>query len=245
MSRRRFWKIIILIIGGVLVTGLAVFLWRTDLLSRCRTAEQLRFALAEYEPWSAAVFFLLQLCGVIFAPIPSNLIALAGGLSFGVWKGFLLTFFAVNLGSSTTFLLARLVGKNAAQRLIGKKVAAKYQALLRRKRDAFLVMAFLLPFFPDDLLCIFASLTEISWKRFALIVLLTRHWGLLAASAIGASLFTLPGWALPVLSLAGVALFLLGILYGDRVEAVLMRRLHKGSPQPPPFPEEPPKSSKN
>lgn len=227
MQKQHIWKIAILIVGGALVTGLAIFLWQTDLLSRCHTAEQLRSALDEYQPWSAVVFFFLQLCSVIFAPIPSNMIALAGGLSFGVWKGFLITFLAVNLGSNTTFLLGRLLGKDVAQRFISKKVTEKYQTLLRRKRDAFLIMAFLLPFFPDDLLCIFASLTEISWKRFALIVLLTRHWGLLAASAIGASLFTLPGWALPLLCVAGVALFLLGILYGDRIEAALMRRLRR------------------
>lgn len=227
MSKEKRTKLILLIAGGLLVTALAVFLWRTDLLARCGTAESLRDALEGFQPWSMAVFFVMQLCSVIFAPIPSNLVALAGGLSFGVWKGFFLTFFAVNLGSNITFLLGRILGRNAVQRFLGAKLPAKYLKLLRRKRDSFLILAFLFPFFPDDLLCIFASFTDISWKRFAIIVLLTRHWGLLVASALGSSLFTLPGWALPLVAVGGVALLVLGLLFGDQLEDAITGLLRK------------------
>ncbi|MCD8341250.1 MAG: VTT domain-containing protein [Clostridiales bacterium] len=150
-------------------------------------------------------------------------------MALGLWQGFLLTFLAVNLGSSITFLLSRTIGRKAAQCLVERKLPSKYQSLLKRKGTSFLIIAFLFPFFPDDMLCIMAGLTDISWKRFALIVLCTRHWGLLVSSALGSSLLTLPGWALPLLVLAGLGLFLLGLLYGDRLERAVLRRLRRNA----------------
>lgn len=226
MSRQRIKQAILLTVCGLIIVALAIFLWKTGLLTQLQDARQLQDTISSYGAGSAAVFFLLQLCSVIFAPIPSNVIALVGGMSLGVWKGFLLTVLAVNLGSNITFLLSRTIGRSAAQRLVQKKLPANYQTLLKRKETAFLIIAFLFPFFPDDLLCIMAGLTEISWKRFALIVLCTRHWGLLAASALGSSLLTLPGWLLVLVTAAGIGLFLLVLLYGDRAEAAVLRWLH-------------------
>lgn len=176
-------------------------------------------------PWSHVVFLLLQLSSVILAPIPSNLMATAGGACFGFWQGFAMTFCSVTLGSLLTFSLSRRLGRRWAQRMVEQKVSDKYLSLLERKRDSFLVLVFLFPFFPDDLICILAGLTDIPFRRFALIVLLTRHWGLMVASLAGANLFTAPGWMLPVLAAAGVILFLLGLRYGDAVEESLLRRL--------------------
>ena len=104
---------------------------------------------------------------------------------FGTWPAFLLTFGAVTAGSLLTFSLARALGQDFADRLVSKKLSEKYQDLLHAKAPVFLVLAFLFPFFPDDMLCILAGLTRLSFHRFALIVLLTRPWGLLFASALG------------------------------------------------------------
>lgn len=176
-------------------------------------------------PWSHLCFALLQLSSVIVAPIPSNVMATAGGVCFGFPTGFFLTFAAVTGGSLLTFSLARTLGRDRVQRMVERKVSERYLSLLQRKRDSFLVLVFLFPFFPDDILCILAGLTDIPFRRFALIVVLTRHWGLLVASLMGANLFTLPPWALPAMAAAGVALFAAGLRWGDALELRLLRVL--------------------
>ena len=75
------------------------------------------------------------------------------------------------------------------------------------------------------MLCILAGLTNLSFCRFAVIVLLTRPWGLLFASALGGSTLNLPGWVMVPIGLAGLALFLLGMKYGDRLEESVLSRL--------------------
>ena len=77
---------------------------------------------------------------------------------FGMWPAFLLTAGAVVLGSAVVFWLARVLGHSFAGRFVSQKVSDKYLDLIRRKRDIFLVLVFLFPVFPDDLICILAGL---------------------------------------------------------------------------------------
>ena len=162
---------------------------------------------------------------MILAPIPSNITAAAGGVLFGTWTAFLLTFAAVAAGSLLVFGLARALGRDFADRVVSRKLSDKYQDILRSKAPVFLTLAFLFPFFPDDMLCILAGLTDISFRRFTVIVLLARPWGLLFASALGGSTLGLSPWVMVPIALAGLALFLLGMKYGDRLEERLLARL--------------------
>ena len=184
-------------------------------------------AWVESWPYSEVVFFCLQLTSVIVAPIPSNVTAAAGGLLFGFPKGFFITIAAVLAGSSITFNLAKLVGREAVQNFLNKKLDPKYMDLIERKRDVFLWLAFLFPFFPDDLICIFAGLTDIPYQRFIVIVLLARPWGLLFASALGGSALSLPGWSIPILAMVLAAAFFFGMKYGDQIENALMEKMRR------------------
>ncbi|MBQ9165856.1 MAG: TVP38/TMEM64 family protein [Oscillospiraceae bacterium] len=184
-------------------------------------------AWVESWPYSEVVFFCLQLTSVIVAPIPSNVTAAAGGLLFGFPKGFFITIAAVLAGSSITFNLAKLVGREAVQNFLNKKLDPKYMDLIERKRDVFLWLAFLFPFFPDDLICILAGLTDIPYQRFIVIVLLARPWGLLFASALGGSALSLPGWSIPILAMVLAAAFFFGMKYGDQIENALMEKMRR------------------
>ena len=172
-------------------------------------------------------FFVVQLLSVVLAPIPSNLTAAAGGLLFGTWSAFFLTYGAVTAGSLLVFWLARTLGREFADRVVSRRLSEKYQKVIREKTTVFLALAFLLPYFPDDVLCILAGLTAIPFGRFALLVLVTRPWGLLFASALGGASLTIPLWAMVLIGLAGAAIFVLGMRYGDRLERAILKRLGK------------------
>ena len=107
------------------------------------------------------------------------------------------------------------------------RLSEKYQTVIRSKTGIFLTLAFLFPYFPDDMLCILAGLTDISLRRFALIVLLTRPWGLLVACALGGSSLSIPLWALALLGAVGLTVFVLGMKYGDRAQQWVLRRLER------------------
>lgn len=220
-------KLMILAAVLLLLVGGGWFLYSTGFFQAARSLEGLRAYIDHFTPYSHLLFFLVQFLSVVLAPIPSNVTAAAGGLLFGTWPAFLLTFGAVTAGSLLTFSLARALGRDFADRLVSRKLSEKYRDVLRSKAPVFLVLAFLFPFFPDDILCILAGLTKLSLRRFALIVLLTRPWGLLFASALGGATLGLSPWAMVPIGLAGLALFLLGMKYGDRLETAVLNGLKK------------------
>ena len=211
----------------LLLAVIALLLWRTGFFQAIASEDTLAAYIQAFTPWSHLMYFAVQLFSVILAPIPSNITAAVGGLLFGTLPAFLLTWGAVVLGSLVVFALARSLGQRFVEGLVSRKVSEKYLDLVRRKRDVFLLLAFLFPFFPDDILCILAGLTDISCKRFLVLCLLARPWGLLVACAFGGSALDLPIWAMAVIGLAGVALFLLGMKYGDKIEQAILDRLKK------------------
>lgn len=225
METRKRWPFAVVTI--LVLGGLAILLWQTGFFEAVSTPQSIEEYIRRFSPYSQLVFFLLQLATVILAPIPSNLTAAAGGILFGTVQAFLLTFGAVVLGSVIVFLLARWLGQGFVERFVNEKVSGKYLELIRVKRDTFLTLALLFPFFPDDLLCILAGLTDISLRRYIIIVALARPWGLLVASAVGGSALNIPPPLMIVIGLAGFGLFLLGLKYGDRIERKLIERFQK------------------
>ncbi|MGI5962963.1 MAG: TVP38/TMEM64 family protein [Lawsonibacter sp.] len=213
----------------LLILG-SIFLYQNGFFSIYTSQASLQAYIEQSAPYSHLVFFLVQLLSVILAPIPSNLTAAVGGMLFGTWPAFFLTFAAVFSGSLFVFLLARILGKRFADRFVSQHISKKYQNMIQSKTTLFLFLAFLFPYFPDDVLCILAGLTPISFFRFALITFLARPWGLLFACAFGGSAIHIPLWALVTLGLLGIALFALGLTYGTRLEqtflSFLERRYH-------------------
>ena len=216
------WTVTVLLLGGC-VLGL----YFSGFFDAATSAESIKAYIERSAPWSHLAFFFLQFVSTIVAPIPSNVTALAGGILFGAIPAFLLTWIAVVLGSFLVFSLARALGQEKVSGFVGRKLSVRYLDIIRRKRDTFLLLAFLFPFFPDDILCILAGLTEISRKRFIVLCLLARPWGLMVSCAVGGSALDFPIWAMVILGALGVAVFILAMIYGDRIEEKLVEKFRR------------------
>ena len=216
------WVFTIAILGGSVWA-----LYATGFFQAVGSQEALGEYIARCAPWSHLAYFGIQLASVVIAPIPSNITAAAGAYLFGLWPSFLLTWGAVTLGSVIVFALARVLGQRFVGQFVSDKLSEKYLDVIRRKRDVFLALAFLFPFFPDDILCILAGLTDISFKRFFLLALAARPWGLLVACMVGSATLAIPWWGMALLGAAGLAVFLLAMKYGDKIEDAVMERLSK------------------
>ncbi len=222
VGRIFLWALTAAILGGSVWA-----LYATGFFRAVGSAERMGEYIARSAPWSHLAFFGIQMASVVIAPIPSNITAAAGAYLFGLWPSFLLTWGAVALGSAAVFALARVLGQKFVSRFVSEKLSEKYLDVIRRKRDVFLLLAFLFPFFPDDILCILAGLTDIPFKRFLLLVAAARPWGLLVACMVGSATVAIPLWGMALLGIAGLALFLLAMKYGDRLEQAVMERLKR------------------
>ena len=223
--KRKGWLVLLAVI--LLLAGGGVLLWRSGFFDALTSQQAMRDYIQRFAPYTHLCFFLIQFLSVLLAPIPSNITALAGGVLFGTWVSVLLTWAAGVLGSVLVFLLARYLGQSFVDRMVSQSVTSRYLEIIRRKQDVFLALVFLFPFFPDDLICILAGLTTIPFRRFLIITLLTRPWGLLVACALGGSALSIPLWAMALLAVGGIAVFLVCLKYGDRWENWLLERWKK------------------
>jgi uncharacterized membrane protein YdjX (TVP38/TMEM64 family) len=186
--------------------------------------ESLRAYVSSFGDWAPLVFIALQFMQVIISPIPGNLTTLMGGILFGFWRGFLLSLIAIVFGSICAFLLGKAFGRPLVERVIGKKVVDKYLSTVSSRQMVVLILMFLLPVFPDDVLCLIAGLSAMRLRTFIVVMVLTRPWGLLVSALLGAGLISvsIPLWGWIIIGVFCLALFVLVIKYAPQIE----ERLH-------------------
>lgn len=112
-------------------------------------------------------------------------------------------------GSAVAFTLARRFGRPFVERVVDPDALARFDDFLDDGGTIALFVAFLLPTFPDDVLCFLAGLSELPLRRFLLLVGVGRFPSFLLVACAGTSLaearlvrFGLLAGALVVLTVA-------------------------------------------
>lgn len=180
--------------------------------------EQIQQYVSSFGVLAPLAFFLLQFFQVIVSPIPGNVTTIAGGLLFGFFPAFLISLAAIFLGSICAFGLGKLFGRPLVERIAGKAVVDKYMLTVSSRQRIVLILMFLLPFFPDDILCLIAGLSAMKIRSFALIMVLTRPWGILFSALVGAGMIAIPDWGIVIIVVIAVALIILSLKYAPLIE---------------------------
>lgn len=122
------------------------------------------------------IFICLQILQVVIPIIPGGISSAAGVLIFGPYMGFVYNYVGICIGSVIIFLLGRRYGKPFILSMISDKTYNKYIGWLdnQSRFEKLFALAIFLPVAPDDALCLMAGLTNISLKKFTLIILLAK-----------------------------------------------------------------------
>jgi len=136
-------------------------------------------------PW---FFILAQVLQVIFAPIPGQVVALAGGFVFGFWRGWLLTTLGLTIGSAIAMALARVFGYKLVRKIVPERIIKQFDSVVTNGGYMTFFMIFLLPALPDDAVCFLAGLTKLKLWRLSLDCLFGRAPGMIVLCLVGAGL---------------------------------------------------------
>ena len=130
--------------------------------------------LASAGVWMALIYILLQYLQVVVLPIPSFVSTLAGVALFGPHLATLYSLIGIVLGSLTAFFIGRKLGYKAVAWIVGKEDLDKWQTKLKGKDNFVLTAMFLLPLFPDDVLCFVAGLSSMTNRYFIVMMIVCR-----------------------------------------------------------------------
>ena len=153
----------------VLLLGLlgGLCLWLGSLV----TPQQLQEAVSRCGNWAALAYIgLFALLPAFFFPVA--VLALAGGLLFGLWWGSLYTFLGAILNCTLMFLLARYAGREKVERLMERKLSPVWQSRLQRLNSSggflLLIVLRLIPAVPYNLINYAFGLTAMSYRTYIL-----------------------------------------------------------------------------
>lgn len=177
--------------------------------------------------WGPITLIIIQIVQVIISPIPGMVTSLVAGAVYGVIWGFLLNVLGIFLGSIGAFYLARAFGKPLVIKIIGKRSYDKYNRLVSEKYTIGLFILYLLPFFPDDALCLLAGISAMDTSIFLFFVLVGRAPGLFVATLVGSGDITLsmPIWIL--LGILSIIIIYFSIKYNKDIEKFILTKVEK------------------
>jgi uncharacterized membrane protein YdjX (TVP38/TMEM64 family) len=170
-----------------------------------------------YGIWAPLVFVVLQAVQVVVAPIPGQVLAVVTGYLFGAWWGTLYNMIGITIGSTVAFWISRRYGRAYVERVFHDDALARFDAVSEDYGQPVLLLFFLLPGLPDDVLCFAGGLTNIPFWQLVVIAAVGRAPAFFLVNVVGDLLATdRPATALALAGLL-VVVFVIGFLNRDYV----------------------------
>ena len=163
---------VITVIITILLVAFIIYAVKMNLLT---SPELLVERIKEYGLIGPIIFLFLQAVQVIFPVIPGGASCLAATLAFGPIEGFIYNYVGLTLGSIIAYMLSRNFGLPLIRKLFKEETINKYLKYIRTKKfEKIFFWGIFLPGAPDDLLCYIAGISNLTFKKFVIIILIGK-----------------------------------------------------------------------
>jgi|GEM_PF-532801 len=177
-----------LAITAVVCIGVGLMIWKMGLFE---STAVIRGWVEKAGFFAPLVLIAAQAAQVIIRFVPGGVTCTAGVIMFGPVWGFVINYVGMLTGCVIVFFLVRKYGISIAEKLAGRENLEKYWKWTSGRRfDVVFIVTAILPAFPDDIICVAAALTKISFKKYFLVCALGRTFGLALYSLAAAGVFS-------------------------------------------------------
>ncbi len=174
-NKQAFYRLITCALLFIDICAIVFFvICATGLITKINSIQALRDYIAKFGNMAVFLFILFCFLQVVILPIPGSVAVAAGVALFGPLKCAIYSFIGIILGSVVAFAIGRWVGYKAVKWIVGEDTLKKWLAKLKGKDYLILSLMFLLPMFPDDVLCFIAGLSSMTWPYFLIMITITR-----------------------------------------------------------------------
>jgi len=167
------------LVGLVLFFGLILWGYSRGIF---HSVASLQAFIKQFGNYAVLCFILLQIVQVIIPILPGGISSVAGMLMFGNLQGLLYSYLGY--------------GRSFVKIILSPNKYKKFEEILDKNEHnvkKLLIFTMLVPFAPDDIVCLVAGITDISLKEFMKIVLLLKFWSVATYSYLMLYLFQLFG----------------------------------------------------
>lgn len=145
------------------------------IVKTARKPEEFRSWIDGMGVWGKLGYVGICFLQVLVAIIPGGPIEVAGGYAFGHLEATVLSTIGLGMGSVAVFFLVRKFGIKLLEVFFSReKIEELWFLKTNSKRDLIILLLFLIPGTPKDLLCFFCGLTDMPFWIFFLIAVFAR-----------------------------------------------------------------------
>jgi len=149
-----------------IVIGLGVYLCKSSgMLQNC-TPQSMKNYISSFG-MRAPIIYIVMFTIVPLTLFPDAVLAVAGGMIFGLGLGTFYTIIGAVCGGTLSFFISRTFGRGLVKKLVNGKVEWLENGIERRG-FLFILMLRLIPLVPFDVISYGAGLSRIKYKDFAL-----------------------------------------------------------------------------
>lgn len=216
LQNKRISKVLLACVG--LVTTIVFIRYLPELLRLTMSLDAFRDYILSTGKLGPVMLVLFQILQTVIAPIPGEVVQIAGGYIYGTTLGAVYVTGGMMLGAMIAFYFTRFLGGSFIERLLQKDKFKWMRGMMdNNKFSVFLFIIFIIPGFPKDMFIYAAGLTTMKPLRFFMILLIARFPWLLASVSVGANIYDKNYGPTIVISAISVIAFILGLIYKDKL----------------------------
>ncbi|MEK3761569.1 VTT domain-containing protein [Paenibacillus sp. FSL R7-0337] len=216
LQNKRVSKVLLACVGLVIMIVFIKYL--PELLRLTMSLDAFRDYILSTGKLGPVMLVLFQILQTVIAPIPGEVVQIAGGYIYGTMLGAVYVTGGMMLGAMIAFYFTRFLGGSFIESLLQRDKFKWMRGMMDNKKfSIFLFIVFIIPGFPKDMFIYAAGLTTMKPLRFFMILLIARFPWLLASVSVGANIYDKNYGPTIVISAISVLAFILGLIYKDKL----------------------------
>ena len=226
-SRRRVIvsvaKILMLVI---IVVGIPLYLWffHGDWIRGFENIDDVVSFLERYETQSIFIYIGLQITQIVISIIPGQVFQMAAGYLYGFWPALLFAMAGAILGTSISFTLAKVLGRDFLHIFFGEEKMSYYiERINSKKMYAIVFFLYLIPGIPKDMVSYAAGVSEIKFKPFVIVSAIGRLPGMVGCLLMGDMMMEENYAGAIVIGFFAVIAFFVCIAFRKKIQVLLDR----------------------
>lgn len=175
--------VLVLIVIGI---PLYLYFFHLDFLKEFKDVDAIVALLNQHKSKSIIIYISFQVIQIVISVIPGQVVQMAAGYLFGFWQALLFALTGAVIGTSISFGLAKLLGRDFLHIFFGEEKMSYYIKRLNSKRAYTLVFfLYLIPGLPKDMISYAAGASEMRFKAFITLSTVGRFPGMIGCLLMG------------------------------------------------------------